>query len=105
MTYDEDANVIGDLATSWEMSPDGLTWTFEIVDNAYFINRTNPYSTEHPLTIDDVIFMVDWAFNHGPIPACVDEADVNGVDGVNIEDLVYLVECVFHAGDEPVTCY
>ena len=56
LTLDENAEVIGDLATSWEVSPDGLTWTFEIVDNAYFINRTDPYSTEHPVTIDDVIF-------------------------------------------------
>ncbi|UCE91583.1 MAG: PKD domain-containing protein [Methanobacteriota archaeon] len=56
LTLDENAEVVGDLATSWEMSPDGLTWTFEIVDNAYFINRTDEYSTEHPVTIDDVIF-------------------------------------------------
>ncbi|UCE45762.1 MAG: hypothetical protein JSU93_02500 [Methanobacteriota archaeon] len=56
LTPDENAEVVGDLATNWQSSPDGLTWTFEIADNAYFINRTNPYSQEHQVTIDDVIY-------------------------------------------------
>jgi peptide/nickel transport system substrate-binding protein len=28
--------VVGDLAKSWEMSPDGLTWTFKLHDNVKF---------------------------------------------------------------------
>ena len=30
LRVDKDANVTGDLAESWTMSPDGLTYTFKI---------------------------------------------------------------------------
>src|SRR4030042_3127117 len=37
MQWDQSAqSVIGDLAKSWWVSPDGLTYEFELVDNAYF---------------------------------------------------------------------
>ncbi len=32
MTYDAKANTIPGMATSWETSPDGLTWTFHLRD-------------------------------------------------------------------------
>jgi peptide/nickel transport system substrate-binding protein len=47
---------IGDLATSWSFTPDGLTWTFNLVNNAYFIDPANPTSTAHQVTADDVIY-------------------------------------------------
>jgi len=56
LTYDVDMNRIGDLATSWSASPDGLTWTFKIVNNAYFVEQSNPTSTAHQLTVDDIIY-------------------------------------------------
>jgi len=57
LTYDDDgATVIGDLATSWSMSPDGLTWHFDIVSNAYFCEPGNPSGTDHQVTADDVIY-------------------------------------------------
>lgn len=56
LTYDESMNRVGDLATDWTMSPDGLTWTFNLVNNAYFVEQTDPTSTAHPLTADDVIY-------------------------------------------------
>jgi len=59
LTYDLNAKIIGDLATSWSVAPDGLTWNFKLAQNAYFINRTNPLSTAHPVTAADVI----WTFN------------------------------------------
>ncbi|MBN1678199.1 MAG: hypothetical protein JW880_06630, partial [Candidatus Thermoplasmatota archaeon] len=56
LSYDEDMNRIGGLATDWTMSTDGLTWTFNIVDNAYFVEQTDPSSMAHPLTVDDIIY-------------------------------------------------
>ncbi|MGQ9652134.1 MAG: PKD domain-containing protein [Phycisphaerae bacterium] len=56
LTYDENMNRIGDLAEKWTMSPDGLTWTFYLVNNAYFTDPKNPSSTAHPVTADDVIY-------------------------------------------------
>ncbi len=47
-------NNIGDLAYDWSCSPDGLTWNFKIVDNAYFCDPADPYSTAHKVTAYDV---------------------------------------------------
>lgn len=32
----EGTNIVGDLAESWEVSDDGLVWTFHLYDNVYF---------------------------------------------------------------------
>lgn len=55
LTRDVNNQLIGDLATSWSMSPDGKTWTFEIVQTAKFYDKNHP-SDNHPLTVDDIIF-------------------------------------------------
>ena len=56
LQYDEDSQIIGDLARSWSVSPDGLTWHFELVDNAYFVDPNDPTDTSHQVTSEDVIF-------------------------------------------------
>ena len=45
--YDEDNNIVGNVAESWEVSDDGLTWTFYLRDDIYF-------SHAEQLTADDV---------------------------------------------------
>ncbi|MGB2581290.1 MAG: ABC transporter substrate-binding protein, partial [Thermoplasmata archaeon] len=62
--YDVDMNIVSDLATSWESSPDGLTWHFELVDNAYFCDPANPYDTGHPVTASDVVYSFWELQNH-----------------------------------------
>ncbi len=47
---------IGDLALSWSFSPDGLTWTFNLANNAYFIDPANPTAKTHQVTAADVIY-------------------------------------------------
>ena len=32
----EGSEIVGDLAESWEVSDDGLVWTFHLRDNVYF---------------------------------------------------------------------
>ena len=56
LQYDEDSQVIGDLARSWSSSPDGLTWRFDLVDTAYFCDPDNPTDMSHQVTAEDVIF-------------------------------------------------
>lgn len=34
--YDDDGNIIGDLASDWEVADDGLTWTFELKEGIKF---------------------------------------------------------------------
>lgn len=48
-TKDLKGNVIGDLAKSWEVSSDQLTWTFKLVDNA-------TWHDGKPFTAQDVAF-------------------------------------------------
>jgi ABC-type transport system substrate-binding protein len=65
LTYDSDGvSVIGDLATDWSMSSDGLTWHFNIVSNAYFCDPDNPTSTAHQVTADDVIYSYELVQNY-----------------------------------------
>jgi len=54
--YDEDANIIGDLATNWSVSPDGLVWDFDLAENAYFCDPANPTAKLHKVTSSDVKF-------------------------------------------------
>ncbi|MGN1011593.1 MAG: ABC transporter substrate-binding protein, partial [Clostridia bacterium] len=49
ITTDVDMNFVNDLATAYECSPDGLTWTFTIRDDVKFTNGD-------PLTASDVAF-------------------------------------------------
>lgn len=46
--------VIGDLAESFDVSPDAKTYTFHLVDNA-------TWHDGEPFTADDVMFTINWA--------------------------------------------
>jgi ABC-type transport system substrate-binding protein/PKD repeat protein len=83
LTYDLDLQLQGDLAKSWDSSDDGLTWTFEIVDNAYFCDPTEPEVDDpaRKVTVNDVIFtfnlIQDYKSNlHFYFPGPVDGPDV-----------------------------
>ncbi len=54
---DENRQAIPGIATDWQVSDDGLTWTFTIRDNAVFHDGT-------PVTADDVEFT--WLQTWGP---------------------------------------
>ncbi|MGZ8743933.1 MAG: ABC transporter substrate-binding protein [Nocardioides sp.] len=66
LTYDylisysmEDMSPEPGLATSWEASDDGLTWTFDIRDDVTF-------SDGEPLTADDIAFTFNRVLDGGP---------------------------------------
>lgn len=59
------------------------------------------------IDIADLVYLVDYMFNGGEPPPCMDEADVNGSGGsnpVDISDLVHLVDYMFTGGPPPVDC-
>ncbi len=47
-----DGNLIPDLASKYEVSKDGLSYTFTLKDNVYFHNGK-------PITADDIVFTID----------------------------------------------
>ena len=49
VTLDAEQNVVPSLAESWEVSDDGLTWTFNLRDGVVFSNG-------RPLTAEDVVY-------------------------------------------------
>ncbi len=50
------------LAKSWEVAPDGVTWTFHLRKGAAF-------SDGHPITAEDVLFSFDVAYDESLHPA------------------------------------
>ena len=52
VTLDEEQNVVPSLAESWEVSDDGLVWTFHLRDGVAFSNG-------RALTADDVVYTYD----------------------------------------------
>ena len=47
--YTQDMRIVNDLATDWEVSEDGITWTFDMRDDAYFTDG-------EPVLASDVVF-------------------------------------------------
>ncbi len=56
ITTDADLNFKNDLATSYEASEDGMTWTFTVRDDVKFTDGT-------PLTARDVAFTINGILN------------------------------------------
>src|SRR5579864_452605 len=53
LTFDQQGNVVGDAAETYNLSPDGLTWTFNIRKDIKFHNGD-------PLTAADVVFSLQY---------------------------------------------
>ncbi|MBM7573556.1 ABC transporter substrate-binding protein [Aquibacillus albus] len=57
---DNDLNIVNDLATDYEISEDGLTWTVELRDDVVFTDG-------EPLTSEDVQYTFETARNRGSV--------------------------------------
>jgi peptide/nickel transport system substrate-binding protein len=64
---------VPELARSWEVAPDGITWTFHLRKGAAF-------SDGHPITSDDVLFSFQVAFDKALHPAVQELLQVGGDD-------------------------
>jgi peptide/nickel transport system substrate-binding protein len=60
-----------ELAKSWEMAPDGVTWTFHLRKGA-------AASDGHPITAEDVLFSFEVAYDPGLHPSIQDLLKVSG---------------------------
>ncbi|MGQ9558080.1 MAG: ABC transporter substrate-binding protein [Desulfurispora sp.] len=73
LTRDNDLNIVKDLATDYQVSPDGLTWTVKIRNDARF-------SDGKPLTAADVAYTYATAAKSGSV------VDLNVLAGVQALD-------------------
>jgi ABC-type transport system substrate-binding protein len=55
LMYDPNGGLVGDLATSWELSSDGLSWHFSLSRIAVFFDKDSSPST-HTVVAQDVIY-------------------------------------------------
>ena len=63
--------VVPMIAKSWEVSPDGLTWTFHL-------RRGAKFSDGHPITSEDILFSAQVALDETLHPAVQDQLKLNG---------------------------
>jgi len=58
-----------------------------------------------PINITDIVWMINYMFQGGPGPICLEEANVNGDNIVmDVADLIYLVDYMFRYGPPPPPC-
>ena len=99
VSVDTAANVICGEVSS--LSPFGLA-----VPYCCFLRGDVDHSGVAPVDIADLVYLVDFMFNAGPVPDCFEECDVDasGIEPIDIADLVYLVDFMFNFGPEPPVC-
>ena len=81
ITVDEKGEFVPVLATAWELSPDGLTWTFTIREGVKWHDGTT-------LTVEDVKWNMEevWRKVHGSsVLGLVESADVVGGSKVGVK--------------------
>lgn len=65
---------------------------------------TGDVNNNDGISILDLIYLVQYCFNNGPVPPCSGEADINGNGGVSVLDIIYLVQYFFNNGPNPAAC-
>jgi choice-of-anchor B domain-containing protein len=65
--------------------------------------NVNGSASENP-TIADLTYLVQFLFNGGGAPPCLDEANVNSVSTITVADLTFLVQFLFNSGPAPAAC-
>ncbi|MGM8365750.1 ABC transporter substrate-binding protein [Virgibacillus sp. W0181] len=78
LTYDQDFNVQHDLATNYEVSEDGLTYTFELRDDVLF-------SDGEKLTAEDVVFTYATAQESGSVLDLSNLKQVEAMEAFQVE--------------------
>lgn len=83
----------------------GCSITFNVLENCCDIRGDiNHSGGPTPIGISDLTFLVDYLFNQGSIPVCMDEMDINNNQTISIADLTFLVDYLFGNGPAPVPC-
>lgn len=73
----------------------------------FFYRGNVDYDPTDVIDISDLVYLVSYAFSGGPVPPCIDEADLDASGGttpIDISDIVYLVAYMFSGGVAPLIC-
>lgn len=62
------------------------------------------WDPQDQVNITDITYLVNYMFQGGPAPICMEEADANGDGSVNITDVTYLINYAFQGGPAPAAC-
>ncbi|GAB4424086.1 MAG: oligopeptide ABC transporter substrate-binding protein OppA [Anaerolineae bacterium] len=101
--FDEDANVVPELATEWEVSDDGLVYTFKMRDDVQWVNRdpnTGEFTAIRPVTAQDVEYGVKRTLNpntasdYAYVLYVIDGAEAYNTADPNAEDFAEIEEAV-----------
>ena len=82
--YDTKLNIVGDFATKWDVSADGLTWTFHTIPGS-------KWSDGMPLTAKDAEWTLTTILKYKGGPAATFHGDVTHITGVDMPDQNTLV--------------
>ena len=62
------------------------------------------YDVDDKVNGNDILYLIAYAFQGGPVPSCFEEADVNGDSAINGNDILYLIKYAFQSGPAPISC-
>lgn len=78
-TEDKGYFLVGDWATSWETSPDGLDWTFHLAPGTSWSDGT-------PMTADDAAWTINTTVKYADGPTAIMAPSVNHVESAEAPD-------------------
>ncbi len=69
-------------------------------------NTTGDINHDGATDISDLVYLINYLYQDGPLPPCPSEADVNddGLSIADIADLVYLIDYMFKNSPPPLPC-
>jgi len=83
--------------------------TIEITESGCCINDRGNVDNDplDAIDISDLIYLVNYMFQEGEEPVCMEEANVDGEGEPtpDISDLIYLVNYMFQDGEPPLSCF
>lgn len=100
VTWNKSSGSMPDLAYSWSLAADNVTWTFHLVHNAYFVDPTNPGDRSHPVTSADVVYTYNLQKNltgSGFYPYVTEIRGLSAPDPFTVQIITYRPSAVMYA--------
>ncbi|MDF1544989.1 MAG: M14 family zinc carboxypeptidase [bacterium] len=112
---DGDADSVGDSCDNCiaafnplqeDSDSNGIGDSCDVVSCCLVIRGNVDYDPGDAIDITDLTTLVDFMFNGGATPDCIEEANIDGdpSETIDITDLTYLVDYLFVGGAAPLSC-